>query len=209
MTNKEKILQAAMVEFTTTGYTKTSVNKLIAITKLSKGTFYHYFRSKEEVLDMMIDQFITQLKEQVQKIIKQHQDMQAIDLLTTVLISLNIQNEHTETYALIHTPENALLHQKFNVALLHHLTPDLIGIIEKGIDEHVFSVQEPQVMIEILFLSQALFDEGMFTWTSEQKKEKIHGITIALERLLGAQEGSFIEYQNYLSHLLLKENSYD
>lgn len=207
MSNKEKILQAAMIEFTTLGYNQTSVNKLITITGLSKGTFYHYFKSKEEVLDAIIAHFIDQITSDVQLIVQTQQNTNAIELLTHVLIALNVRQEKTEMDTLIHTPENVLLHQKFAAKLIEQLTPKICMIIEKGVQENLFSVRLPHVMVEILLLTQYLFDEGMFTWTQAELKEKIIGITIALERLLGAKEGSFSTYQSYLLKTMLKGES--
>lgn len=206
MTNKEKILHAAMAEFTTAGYNKTSVNKLIEITGLSKGTFYHYFKSKEEVLDAIINTFTDQLAHFVQLNIEKYRDQNAIEVLTSVLIALNIRNENQESQAtdtMIHVPENVLLHQKFAASLIQKLTPEIVKIIEQGVKEELFSVKLPHVMVEILLLTQYLFDENMFHWTLAEKKEKILGIVIALERLLGAKEGSFISYQNYLLSVML------
>lgn len=206
MHNKEKILHAAMLEFTTSGYNQTSVNKLIEITQLSKGTFYHYFKSKEAILDAIIDHWTDQILLHTRTIIQHHSTSNAIELLTYVLIGLNVPQEKPAADTLIHAPENVLLHQKFASALIQRITPEICTIIEKGIQEHLFSVQLPHVMIEILLLSQYLFDENMFKWSNEQKREKIMGIIIALERLLGTKEGSFIHYQNYLlKHLLQGE----
>ncbi|MGL4662957.1 MAG: TetR/AcrR family transcriptional regulator [Culicoidibacterales bacterium] len=206
MTNKEKILHAAMAEFTASGYNKTSVNKLIEITGLSKGTFYHYFKSKEEVLDAIINTFTDQLAHFVQLNIEKYRDQNAIEVLTSVLIALNIRNENQENQAtdtMIHVPENVLLHQKLAASLIQKLTPEIVRIIEQGVKEELFSVKLPHVMVEILLLTQYLFDENMFHWTLVEKKEKILGIIIALERLLGAKEGSFISYQNYLLSVML------
>ena len=44
--NKVKIIKSARKLFLENGYNKTGVQEIIEDTKLSKGTFYHYFKSK-------------------------------------------------------------------------------------------------------------------------------------------------------------------
>lgn len=47
--NRQAILEAARAVFARTGYEATTVRDIIRETKLASGTFYNYFKSKEEV----------------------------------------------------------------------------------------------------------------------------------------------------------------
>jgi AcrR family transcriptional regulator len=47
--NRQAILEAARSVFARTGYEATTVRDIIRETKLASGTFYNYFKSKEEV----------------------------------------------------------------------------------------------------------------------------------------------------------------
>lgn len=53
--NKEKVILEAANLFYYKGYHNTSVDKIIEKSKLSKGTFYHYFSSKQDLLYYVID----------------------------------------------------------------------------------------------------------------------------------------------------------
>jgi len=46
---KQELLDAALQLFYEKGYEKTSVNDIIEKVGVSKGAFYYYFKSKEEV----------------------------------------------------------------------------------------------------------------------------------------------------------------
>lgn len=48
-TTREKIIEAAFKLFLKRGYTGVSMNDLVKSSGLSKGAFYHYFASKEEL----------------------------------------------------------------------------------------------------------------------------------------------------------------
>ena len=51
---KNEIIDTASHIFAQKGYDKTSVNDILNAIGIAKGTFYHYFKSKEEVLDAVI-----------------------------------------------------------------------------------------------------------------------------------------------------------
>ncbi|MGB2578599.1 AcrR family transcriptional regulator [Elusimicrobium simillimum] len=55
---KNEILDIAENLFTTKGYEKTTVENIINTAVIAKGTFYHYFKSKEELLDAIIMRFM-------------------------------------------------------------------------------------------------------------------------------------------------------
>ena len=50
---KSKIVKAAWTLFHKNGYEQTTVDEIIAVSKTSKGTFYHYFKGKEALLNTL------------------------------------------------------------------------------------------------------------------------------------------------------------
>jgi len=54
--NREAILNAARAVFAELGYGATTVRDIIRRTGLASGTFYNYFRSKEEVFQAIMDE---------------------------------------------------------------------------------------------------------------------------------------------------------
>jgi AcrR family transcriptional regulator len=55
---REQILQAALEAFAAKGYDGTSMDDIVSISGLSKGTLYWYFESKEELFVMLITKVI-------------------------------------------------------------------------------------------------------------------------------------------------------
>ena len=51
---RQEILVAARELFIKKGYEQTSVNDILKIVDIAKGTFYYYFASKSEVLDAIV-----------------------------------------------------------------------------------------------------------------------------------------------------------
>lgn len=60
--NREAILQAAREVFADLGYGATTVRDIIRRTGLASGTFYNYFRSKEEVFEALMDEGMRRIR---------------------------------------------------------------------------------------------------------------------------------------------------
>ena len=76
--NRVKILNAAWHLFSEKGYDETSVDEIIEDTNTSKGTFYHYFKSKEDLLSLFSYIFDERYEELSQKL---DVDMNSFDKL--------------------------------------------------------------------------------------------------------------------------------
>src|SRR6201998_2232892 len=57
---RSEILSQALALFLSRGYDHVSLNDIIANAGISKGVFYHYFLSKEDLLAALADQFAHQ-----------------------------------------------------------------------------------------------------------------------------------------------------
>ena len=62
---KSKIIKAAWNLFYKNGYEQTTVEDIINASKTSKGTFYHYFKGKEALLNSLSDLFDEKYEELV------------------------------------------------------------------------------------------------------------------------------------------------
>jgi AcrR family transcriptional regulator len=61
---REHILTTAFELFFEKGYKSVTMNELVAASGMSKGAFYHYFTSKEEVYDLTLEKFFNLYLEQ-------------------------------------------------------------------------------------------------------------------------------------------------
>ncbi|KAB3535372.1 TetR/AcrR family transcriptional regulator [Alkaliphilus pronyensis] len=64
MNTRDKILRIAFEAFIENGFESISLNQIVKQSDLTKGAFYHYFKSKEELLNEVIESyFIKYIKE--------------------------------------------------------------------------------------------------------------------------------------------------
>ncbi|MED1204060.1 TetR/AcrR family transcriptional regulator [Heyndrickxia acidicola] len=67
---KEKIVQQSILLFEKYGFSQTSIQDIVDALSVTKGTFYYYFNSKEELLMKIHLQYIEQLLKKQEKIME-------------------------------------------------------------------------------------------------------------------------------------------
>ncbi|MCZ2991280.1 TetR/AcrR family transcriptional regulator, partial [Acinetobacter baumannii] len=82
---RKEILETAERLFLTKGYTKTTVNDILKEIGIAKGTFYHYFKSKEEVMDEIIMRIIKEDVTKAKRIVS-NPDIPVLDKLFKILM---------------------------------------------------------------------------------------------------------------------------
>ena len=65
---REQILESAAGVFAHAGYHQTTIADIIASADIARGTFYLYFKSKQDVFEVMADRFLANLKEGIKGI---------------------------------------------------------------------------------------------------------------------------------------------
>ncbi|MGR5994513.1 TetR/AcrR family transcriptional regulator [Bacillus cereus] len=200
---RKEILETAERLFLTKGYTKTTVNDILKEIGIAKGTFYHYFKSKEEVMDEIIMRIIKEDVTKAKRIVS-NPDIPVLDKLFKILMeqspkSGDVKEKMIEQF---HQPNNAEMHQKSLVQSIIHLSPVLTEVLEQGIEEGIFSTPYPQETIELLLSSaQVIFDDGLFQWKPEEMMRRAKAYIKMMEVSVGAKEGSF----DYMTEVLMKQ----
>jgi TetR/AcrR family transcriptional regulator, repressor for uid operon len=72
---KEKIVKAALITFSKYGYDRTRMDDIAQVVKVSKGTLYLYFKSKEELFYAISERNIAKLKEQLSTLFIKKEDL--------------------------------------------------------------------------------------------------------------------------------------
>lgn len=188
---KNEILDVSEKLFINNGYDKTSVNQILEKVGIAKGTFYYYFKSKEEVMDSIIERY----NERYLKIAQMNAADKTLNIherLLKTLMSIQVkENQDIEILNEIHKPQNALMHQKMMSLMVRGLTPILTDIVEDGIKEKIFDTPYPQEVVEMIIIYvNAAFDEGIVEVSMDNIERKIKAFITNIERLLGAEKGS-------------------
>lgn len=200
---RSEFITAAQGLFYTKGYESTSVNDLIAAVGVSKGAFYHYFDSKQAILEALVDDMLSQYQTLVGGLIIEP-GLDAIskwNLLLEVTNQWKIeQKEALISFAqIINMDENLPLKNKLMTKSSKLLASDYAVIIQQGVDEGVFETQDPNVVAELVVAVLRTFSDGLTELllhpdTKGQSLQyainKTTATQASVERILGAPKGS-------------------
>lgn len=188
---KLEIINTAEKLFMKKGYNKTAVDEIITKIGIAKGTFYHHFKSKEEVLEALVDKTLKSIIERA-KDIAANKSLDAVEKMK-LLLSVQIPKDKDvrETTKNMQQADNRELNEKTNVKIILTLSPIIAKIVEQGVDERVFNVENILETVQFLFVgSQFIFDDGLFTWNPEEWLSRRKVMQDILEKGLGAKKGS-------------------
>ncbi|GCF93217.1 TetR family transcriptional regulator [Enterococcus florum] len=188
-TRRTEIIDTAEEFFLTKGYEKTTINDILKKIGIAKGTFYHYFKSKEEVMDAVIMRVVDQDRSIAQEVLKTD-----LGSLEKVLLFLNKQSaagnqRKSEMLEQFHQTENALMKQRALEGTLKYVCPVLAQMIEEGNQTGEFSTEYPLESIQFLIAGiQSLSDERMLEDDPEMIQRKLISFVEFIFRILGINE---------------------
>ena len=190
---KNEILDVAEKLFGERGYDATSTNDILKEIGIARGTLYYHFKSKEDILDAMIERMTGSLVAKANEIAGKT-GVPVLQRLTLMMMALNVNNDlGHEIMEQIHKPQNALMHQKMQERLLAGVNPIITNLIEEGIAQGICQTDYPAEVAEMTLLySNTVFDD-LAGYSGEERQRKIAAFIYNLERLIGMDEGSLRE----------------
>ena len=180
---KKMLLKIGYDMFITRGYENTSVDEIIEKAQIAKGTYYYYFKSKEQMLEEVIDIMIDYETEMAKQIIGM--DILAPQKIVGIIASIKPTEAEQPIKNALFQPENLLMHHKVRQKLINVLTPLLSEVIKEGVKEGIFECDNISERVKmLLIISDSTFNEGTF---SQQDISVFIDVT---EKLLGAEKGT-------------------
>ena len=200
---RHEILDAAQHLFYTQGYADTPVSAILEAVGVAKGTFYHYFKGKEDVLDQLVERSLAQVVPAAQEIADTPGRDPLDKLLGVFGLVSNWKMENRELMLemvrVFYRDENILLRTKVYRTSRRYMAPVMGRIIAEGVESGVFNTPHPHHAANIVFrISESMGDDmyelilrlGQDPQSADALLEHIEAFETALERIIGAPEGS-------------------
>lgn len=196
---KNEILDAAARLFTEKGFDNTSTSDIMSAVGIAKGTLYHHFKSKEDIMDSLIERQTTQILERARKAAGDTSlsvEERMIATISALHIEDTDQTGGNEIIDHLHKPQNALMNQKTKQIILQRVPPIMAEIVNDGIAQGLYDTPYPLECMEIaVCYLNLMLDDDVFELTEEQSREKIKAFIFCLERLLGVEEGQLTYFR--------------
>ncbi len=200
---RNEILDIALSLVYSKGYEQTTIQDILDGLHISRGALYHYFDSKQALLDALIDRMGKEAEQTLLPIV-QDPHLPALQKFRRYFEASARwkTNQKTLIISLLrmwYTDENAFIRQKMTAESLKSTAHLLEPIIRQGIEEKVFTTRFPeQVAVIVAGVALSLTDTIIGLLLSPRPDQAtFHKSEIILdayvdtiERIVGAPSGS-------------------
>ena len=203
LVRREAFVDAALRLTQTKGFEQMSIQDVLDAVDASRGAFYHYFDSKQALLEAMVDRIADGALATVAPVVDDP-DLAAIPKLEGFFGG--IAQFKTDRKALMlefikvwRSDDNAIMREKLRLTLVDRVGAILARIVEQGIREGVFAIDSAAETAAILMMLITGFQDtatDLFlarqanAISFEEAERTMTSFTLAVERVLGARKGS-------------------
>ncbi|PKL24603.1 MAG: TetR/AcrR family transcriptional regulator [Spirochaetae bacterium HGW-Spirochaetae-3] len=197
---RKEILDAAERLFETKGFDVATTGDILAAVGIARGTLYYHFKSKEEILDSIVERNCAQGLEAAGRLAADRTLPVLERLFMCIGASRPAGKDMNWIIDQLHRPQNARMHEKMNSALLNGLVPIMTAVVEEGIRDGTFATACPRESVEMaLCYGVAAFDDELFGSDLTDRRNRAHAFLRNLELVLGAAQGSMERFQPMLA----------
>ena len=183
---RNEILDIAQEIFIRKGYEKTSVSDVVKAVGIAQGTFYYYFKSKEELLTAILERYAEYMAESVSKIVYSEEFEVGLKIFLIIKEIMNFENGRENIIEYVHRNENREMHKKIAEKVIAKMIPLMVEVVEQGNKKNLFDVKYAYEVISImlpgigLYIHECLDDMRQ----SEVYEKKISALEYVIKKML-------------------------
>lgn len=185
------------------GYEAMSIQDVLDALGASRGAFYHYFDSKQALLEAVIDRYADGVMATVAPIVNDPElpALRKLERIFTGIAALKSADKDLmmAVIAIWASDSNAIVREKLRRESLRRLVEILCPVIEQGMAEGTFSPGTPaDTARALVYLLQGYQDLAVEQFLARQQgtisfeavRTSTAALTTAFERILGVRAGS-------------------
>lgn len=200
---RDAFVDAAQRLIASKGYEAMSIQDVLGEVGASRGAFYHYFDSKQALLDAVVERMVEDATAAVRPLVEDP-GLSATEKLQGLFSGIaSWKTERMELMLAVLrvwlSDGNALVRERFRHSVVVTFTPVLTTVVEQGIADRSFTVTYPEhvarVLVSLLLGANEHAGE-LFTRhqsglvTLADVEGALNAYPEAFERVLGARPGS-------------------
>lgn len=160
---------------------------------IGKGSIYYYFKSKEEIIDAVIERsYSMAINEYFGNISKQSTTAEKLKTLFRSMLTEEFKDSRKNVILPLHVQDDLLLHHKMMMVAIKTVSPILTEILSRGQEDGSIHTESPKESAEmIVAMLVFLLDRSFFPADSESTLRKLKLYANVLETCLKTEKGSF------------------
>ncbi len=138
----QEITNAAQNLFIANGYDETSISDIMNAVKGAKGTFYHFFESKELLLEALVEKWAGDYEKATIKILNNTNTSFADKFSEMMTLMKQMSGKTLGMEAFFHSSNDVMIY-KLTKKMTTAITPYLEEVLKIGMEENLFSLDNP------------------------------------------------------------------
>jgi AcrR family transcriptional regulator len=214
---KERIISVALDLFAEKGYDLTPVQRIIDEAGISKGAFYHYFKSKEDIIIELVSARVSDMVDMVKGFTEDNTMNAASKLLQIFRDAQQYRQERADEnkklFRLMSGDANLLFRERLLEISVRRISPVYAEILMQGNRDGSIRTPYPEEAAEFILRFTSIYRNKIYDIylnggeNKESVKSRIRSIALfmqyTIEKTLGLKDDSFDIYGE-LSKSLLK-----
>ncbi|RCS23844.1 TetR/AcrR family transcriptional regulator [Phyllobacterium salinisoli] len=216
-----ELLDCAQRLFFSRGYDNTTINDIIGDAGISKGAFYHYFASKEALLEALAARMARDSVRELQPLLE-NPELDAIGRLNALFggarrMKVEMAPHIRNTFDVIFRPENVVLFHRIDRAVTAVVAPILTGILAEGTEQGILDAPDPKAVAEMLLqfrlsmgpvMHEAMQQakDGNIDEAANMLEERMRLYGLAIDRVLKLPDGTIEMAEKGFARALLDAN---
>lgn len=193
--NKRDLILDAMQSLMSQNLASTAtVSDIAKFAGIAKGSIYYYFKSKDEILDAVIERAYSKTIEQSWNIMQSKglDALSKVKQLFQMCVYPDVALHQQDLLTFLHLQDDLTLHNKFLKLTIREFTPILTEILEQAEKENNLCCEFPEQTAEIVVSSLVfLLDHTIYDYDEAKIPKKLHALAVILERSMGVPAGTF------------------
>jgi AcrR family transcriptional regulator len=144
---RDELIAAAWEVFGKKGVARSAVSDIVKAAGVAQGTFYLYFKAKTDIVNAVAEQMVDGMVDAVERAVTAT-DTGAVDKLLALrdaILAVASDAAGQELAEIYHRPENREVHDRMAERVAPRLAPLVESIVRQGVDEGVFTAEDPRV----------------------------------------------------------------
>lgn len=143
---RRELVAAAVAVFSEKGVAATSVDDIVRVAGVAKGTFYLYFETRDDVVNAVAERMVEGVADRVEARATAPGRSPVERLLAFGAEVGEVGGEPYEVDLIkaFHRPENRALHDRMGERAFARLAPAIRAIVTDGIEQDLFRPQDPR-----------------------------------------------------------------
>jgi AcrR family transcriptional regulator len=151
---RDEFVDAGQQLIASKGFEQFSIEDVLAAVGASKGAFYHYFDSKQALLEAVVDRMVETAVGVVGRVVEQP-GLSALEKLHSFFSTIARFKEERKGFLVAlmgvwFSDDNAIVRQKLRREQVRLITPHIAAIIRQGIAEGTFTLADPEEMARVV-----------------------------------------------------------